>query len=46
VEGYATEQGRSFTKEQVKRIFDHESVYRGTYSYGKIEAAGQHQAII
>ncbi|UJF32204.1 recombinase family protein [Paenibacillus hexagrammi] len=45
-EGYTTDQGKSFTKVQIKRIFDHEPVYRGTYSYGSIEAVGQHQAII
>ncbi|WP_019635395.1 recombinase family protein [Paenibacillus fonticola] len=45
-EGYRTEQGKAFTKVQIKRIFDHESLYQGMYSYGNIEAAGQHQAII
>lgn len=45
-EGYTTDQGKRFTKVQVKRIFDHEPIYQGTYSYGSIEAVGQHQAII
>ncbi|ULO09516.1 recombinase family protein [Paenibacillus sp. 19GGS1-52] len=45
-EGYHTYQGKAFTKVQIKRIFDHESMYRGTYIYGSIEAVGQHQAII
>jgi site-specific DNA recombinase len=44
--GHQTEQGNRFTKVQVKRIFDHEPMYRGTYTYGSIEAVGQHQAII
>ncbi|MBO2944456.1 recombinase family protein [Paenibacillus sp. F411] len=45
-EGYTTDQGKYFTKVQIKRIFDHELTYRGIYSYGSIEATGQHQAII
>jgi site-specific DNA recombinase len=45
-ESYTTDQGKSFTKVQIKRIFDHEPIYRGTYSYGNVEAVGQHQAII
>jgi site-specific DNA recombinase len=45
-EGYRTEQEKTFTKVQIMRIFDHEPIYRGTYKYGKIEAAGLHQAII
>lgn len=46
VEGYRTEQGKGFTKVQIKRIFDHESFYKGEYLYGQIQSVGQHQAII
>jgi DNA invertase Pin-like site-specific DNA recombinase len=46
MEGYRTEHGNAFTKVQIKRIFDHEPIYRGTYKYGNIEAVGLHQAII
>jgi DNA invertase Pin-like site-specific DNA recombinase len=45
-EGYRTEQGKGFTKVQIKRIFDHEAMYKGQYSYGHIQSAGQHEAII
>jgi DNA invertase Pin-like site-specific DNA recombinase len=45
-EGYKTEQGKAFTKVQIKRIFDHESTYKGQCSYGQIQSVGQHQAII
>ena len=45
-EGFRTRQGSQFRKAQVKRIFDHESTYRGMIHYGQIEAVGVHQAII
>ncbi|MDQ8734831.1 recombinase family protein [Paenibacillus sp. LHD-38] len=45
-EGFTTEQGKSFTKVQVKRILDRKSFYQGKYRYGQIEADGLHQAII
>ena len=45
-EGFTTEQGKSFTKVQVKRILDRKSFYQGKYRYGQIEADGMHQAII
>jgi DNA invertase Pin-like site-specific DNA recombinase len=45
-EGNRTEQGKAFTKVQIKRIFDHEAMYQGQYKYGHIQAIGQHQAII
>jgi len=46
MEGHRTEKGKRFTKVQVKRILDRESFYRGIYTYGQIQANGQHQAII
>jgi site-specific DNA recombinase len=45
-EGFTTEQGKKFTKVQVKRILDRKAFYQGTYRYGQIEADGKHQAIL
>lgn len=45
-EGFTTEQGKRFTKVQVKRILDRKAFYQGTYRYGQIEADGKHQAIL
>ncbi|OXM82553.1 recombinase family protein [Paenibacillus rigui] len=45
-EGFTTQQGKLFTKVQVKRILDRRDFYQGTYRYGGIEAEGLHQAII
>ncbi|MNW56141.1 Recombinase [compost metagenome] len=45
-EGFTTQQGKSFTKVQVKRILDRKEFYQGQYRYGGIEAIGLHQAII
>jgi site-specific DNA recombinase len=45
-EGFTTQQGKLFTKVQVKRILDRRDFYQGTYRYGNIEAEGLHQAII
>jgi hypothetical protein len=45
-EGYKTEQGKAFTKVQIKRIFDHKLTYQGQCIYGQIQSVGQHQAII
>ena len=45
-EGYKTTQGKLFTKVQVRRILDRESFYQGIYTYGQIQAAGKHEAII
>ncbi|MFC5529515.1 recombinase family protein [Cohnella yongneupensis] len=45
-EGFTTQQGKMFTKVQVKRILDRKSLYQGLYRYGGIEAEGLHQAII
>ncbi|UHA73754.1 recombinase family protein [Paenibacillus sp. 481] len=45
-EGYTTQQGKSFTKVQVKRILDRKELYQGLYRYGDIQAVGVHQAII
>ncbi|MDK8182624.1 recombinase family protein [Paenibacillus sp. UMB4589-SE434] len=45
-EGHTTQQGKCFTKVQVKRILDRKELYQGLYRYGAIEAIGLHQAII
>ncbi|MGP3610350.1 recombinase family protein [Anoxybacteroides rupiense] len=45
-EGYTTQQGKQFTKVQVKRIIDRKEFYQGVYSYGDIKVAGKHQAIL
>ncbi|WCN36404.1 recombinase family protein [Aneurinibacillus uraniidurans] len=45
-EGYRTKQGKSFTKVQVKRIIDRESLYKGMYTYGHIASKGVHQPIL
>lgn len=45
-EGFTTQQGKSFTKVQVKRILDRKSFYEGQYQYGGITATGLHQAIL
>ncbi|NOJ74159.1 recombinase family protein [Paenibacillus alvei] len=46
LEAYTTQQGKCFTKVQVKRILDRKELYQGMYRYGDIEAVGLHQAII
>jgi DNA invertase Pin-like site-specific DNA recombinase len=46
LEGFLTERGKAFTKVQIKRMFDHEPMYKGQYIYGHIQSVGQHQAII
>lgn len=45
-EGYTTRQGKPFRKVQVKRILDHAATYKGTYRYGRVEAAGVHATIL
>ncbi|GKU75953.1 recombinase family protein [Paenibacillus sp. L3-i20] len=45
-DGFTTQQGKLFTKVQVKRILDRKSFYQGLYLYGDIQADGLHQAII
>lgn len=45
-DGFTTQQGKKFTKVQIKRILDRRPLYEGTYFYGGIEANGLHQAII
>ncbi|MDG0814219.1 recombinase family protein [Cohnella rhizosphaerae] len=45
-DGYKTTQGKSFTKVQIKRIFDREDFYKGIYSYGEVTAPGRYTAII
>lgn len=45
-EGYTTQQGRLFTKVQIKRILDRRDFYSGMYRYGNIKAHGVHEAIL
>ncbi|UKS27379.1 recombinase family protein [Paenibacillus sp. HWE-109] len=45
-DGYTTKQCKPFSKVQVKRILDRESLYKGMVKYGNVVALGQHQAII
>ncbi|UQZ32238.1 recombinase family protein [Paenibacillus sp. PK3_47] len=45
-EGFTTQQGKQFTKVQVKRILDRKALYEGQYHYGGITATGLHQAIL
>lgn len=45
-ENYKTQQGKPFTKVQVKRILDRRAFYSGIYRYANVEAIGRHQAII
>lgn len=46
LEHYKTQQGKSFTKTQIKRILDRRAFYSGIYRYADIEAIGLHQAIL
>ncbi|MFC4812434.1 recombinase family protein [Paenibacillus sp. GCM10023250] len=45
-DGYTTQQGKPFTKVQVKRILDRKALYEGKVSYGNVKAAGLHEAIL
>jgi site-specific DNA recombinase len=45
-EGFTTQQGRLFTKVQIKRILDRRDIYSGIYRYGNIQANGLHEAIL
>ncbi|UFJ40492.1 recombinase family protein [Brevibacillus humidisoli] len=45
-EGFTTQQGRLFTKVQIKRILDRRNFYSGIYRYGNIQANGLHEAIL
>lgn len=45
-EGFTTQQGKQFTKVQVKRILDRKEFYAGQYQYGGITTTGLHQAIL
>lgn len=46
LENYKTQQGKAFTKVQVKRILDRRNFYSGMYCYANVEAVGKHQAIL
>jgi site-specific DNA recombinase len=46
LDNYTTQEGKSFTKVQVKRILDRRNFYQGMYQYANVEAIGKHQAII
>lgn len=39
-DGFTTQQGKKFTKVQIKRILDRRLLYEGIYLYGGIEASG------
>ncbi|WCN36410.1 recombinase family protein [Aneurinibacillus uraniidurans] len=45
-EGYRTQRGKRFTKVQVKNMLDRKAFYQGMYTYGGIQAVGQHEAIL
>jgi DNA invertase Pin-like site-specific DNA recombinase len=45
-EGFTTKEGKPFHPMQVKRILDRRTFYEGVYRYSKIEAEGQHKAIL
>lgn len=45
-DGFQTQQGKRFTKVQIKRILDRKAFYQGLYLYGNIQAEGVHQAIL
>lgn len=45
-EGFTTQQGKGFTKVQVKRILDRKDFYQGMYKYRHIETVGIHPSII
>lgn len=45
-EGYSTQQGKRFTKVQVKRILDRKDFYEGMYCYGEIKTKGVHEPIL
>lgn len=45
-EGYMTQQGKRFTKVQVKRILDRKELYQGMVCYGNVKAVGLHEAIL
>ena len=45
-EGFTTKEGKPFHTMQLKRILDRRAFYEGVYSYSKIEAEGQHKAIL
>lgn len=44
-EGYQTAQGKPFTKEQIKRIFDCEDFYIGIFGDGDVMVPGRYTAI-
>ncbi|MFB6366563.1 recombinase family protein [Paenibacillus elgii] len=45
-EGYTTQQGKRFTKVQVKRILDRKELYEGKMCYGNVKAVGLLEAIL
>lgn len=45
-EGYTTQQGKPFTKVQVKRILDRKALYEGKVCYGDVKAIGLHTPIL
>jgi len=46
LDNFKTQQGKAFTKVQVKRILDRRNFYSGMYQYANVEVVGKHQAIL
>jgi len=44
--GHTTALNKTFSKVQVKRIFDRKELYSGIYNYADIKAEGTHEAIL
>ena len=44
--GHTTALNKSFSKVQVKRIYDRKELYSGIYNYADIKTDGQHEAIL
>ena len=45
-EGFTTAENKPFRMEQVRRILQRESIYKGSYQYAGVQSQGRHQAII
>lgn len=45
-EGFTTAENKPFRMEQVRRILQRESIYKGSYQYAGVQAQGRHEAII
>jgi hypothetical protein len=45
-EGFTTAENKPFRMEQVRRIIQRESIYKGTYQYAGVQSKGKYEAII